>query len=271
MQKKIGIAKNSADQLVIVSGASNGIGKKFFGHFRRQKGVCCIGISRTKGSLLHLDLMNKEATAAIVSALPLEGIKRIIHIHSIGIDKFEPNGKPQFDNDNDGIDDAVYSSNVTAFFNLAEPLIGITAEKKIELLFCHVGSISDSHLIPYWQSFSRSKNIVRKFLRFNPHSHVKGLFLNVSSTLVEKKDGGGQFARPLSDTKCWLKPSQIVKNSVAYIENFTSKLVKYAEFDFVNPSPQYSENYFTDLRKLYDTWQKNMGYEGKPVPHGIRI
>jgi NAD(P)-dependent dehydrogenase (short-subunit alcohol dehydrogenase family) len=257
--------------LVIVSGASNGIGGQFYAHFRAQRDTTCIGISRTGENLLHVDLLDAEKTAAAVAALSLDGIKSIIHIHSIGIDKFEPSGKPHIDHDGDGIDDEVYATNVTAFFNLANPLVQKASEKKIPLLFCHIGSVSDSYTVPLWQSFSRCKNIIRKFLRFNTYPHVKGVFLNISSTMVEKSNGGGQYARPLADTAYWMNPRQLVEAATPHIEGFGSKLLKYAEFDFVNPSPRYSETYFTDLPKLYATWQKDMGFEGKQIPEGIRI
>ena len=63
----------------------------------------------------------------------------------------------------------------------------------------------------------------------------------------------------------------LIKNSTPYIDNFNSQNIKYIELDFFNPSPKYAPDYFINLPKLYKTWQKDMGLEGKEIPAGIRI
>ncbi|MDP2947467.1 MAG: hypothetical protein Q8N88_05120 [Nanoarchaeota archaeon] len=45
----------------------------------------------------------------------------------------------------------------------------------------------------------------------------------------------------------------------------------YAEIDFYKHNPNFKQDYFTNLPKLFATWQRDMGFAGKEVPHGIRI
>ena len=45
----------------------------------------------------------------------------------------------------------------------------------------------------------------------------------------------------------------------------------YVEFDFCKPDPNFKPDYFTNFPKLFVSWQRDMGFESKEVPHGIRI
>jgi hypothetical protein len=46
---------------------------------------------------------------------------------------------------------------------------------------------------------------------------------------------------------------------------------RYAEYDFYKQNPNFRPDYFTNLPKLFATWQRDLGYAGRGVPHGIRI
>ena len=261
--------ENNYKQLVIISGASRGIGKYFLEHYSILENNKTIGISRTKNNpiITSLDLYDANATRQFIENTPLEGIEKTIFIHSIGIDKFEPYGTPNIDKDNDGIDDEVYATNVTTFMNIAKPLIEETSKINIPLNIVNIGSISDRYNVPFWQSFSKSKNIVRNYVKADNHKNVRGMFLNVSTVLADNE----MYARKLADTTYWLPVENLIKNAVPYIDNFNNKNIKFMELDFFNHSPEYTSDYFTNLPKLYRTWQRDMGFNNKAIPEGIRI
>ncbi len=257
------------NQLVVISGASRGIGKYFLQHYSDREDSKTIGISRTNNNphIVSLDLYDANATKQFIENMPLEGLERMIFIHSIGIDKFEPYGTPHIDKDNDGIDDEVYATNVATFMNIAKPLIEKTSKKDIPLNIINIGSISDKYNVLFWQSFSKSKNIVRDYIKTDNHQNVRGMFLNVSTVLADNE----LYARKLADTKYWIPVDTLIKNAVPYIDNFNSQNIKFMELDFFNHSPHYTTDYYTNLPNLYRVWQRDMGFGDKAIPEGIRI
>jgi len=267
--------KINYNKLIIISGTSRGIGKYFLQHYSNQENMKTIGISRTKNhpNIQSLDLYNADVTKQFVEELSLEGLEKIIYIHSIGIDKFEPFGKPNIDKDNDGIDDEVYATNVTTFMNVAKPLIEETSKRNIPLNIVNIGSISDNNsstsdkYVLFWQSFSKSKNIIRNYIKMDNHQNVRGVFLNVSTVLADNE----MYARKLADTTYWLPVEDLIKDAVPYINNFNSPNIKCMELNFLNHSPKYTSDYYTNLPELYKIWQRDMGLGDKAIPQGIRI
>ncbi len=256
--------------MVIISGARQGIGKSFLEHYQLIPGTECLGLSRTdKPGYLQLDLLDETATSQALKSLNLAGIERILYLHAVGMDKFEPKGVPHIDNDGDGIDDEIYNSNVGAFVNLATPLIEKATSHKIPLTLGNIGSISDVYVVPFWQSFSRAKNKVRQYVKSMIGPLVKGIFLNVGSTLDE--EGIYRYGRIHADTTYWQTSQELVQQSAPLIDEVINGSFKFAEFDFYKYNPYFRPDYFTNLPKLYFTWQRDMGFEGKEVPSGIRI
>ncbi|MEI7563951.1 MAG: hypothetical protein WCJ39_10390 [bacterium] len=255
--------------LVIIAGASRGLSKTYFDYYSLQPNTQCIGISRTNTfrHLVSLDLLQSDKAFVFVKELNLSGIDRVIYIHGVGIDKFEPHGVPFIDIDGDGIDDEVYQSNVVTFLHLAEPLIARVTSLHIPLTICNIGSLGDIYNVPFWQSFTKSKNMLRKYMKSNTLPLVKSLFFNVSSTLDET---GEKYGRPFADTTYWLDARDLVHRSVSYLDAFDLQ-TGHMELDFFNPCPWYSKDYFTNLPVLYQIWQRDMGYEGRDIPGNIRI
>ena len=253
--------------LVIIAGASRGIGKAFADRYRSE-GTSVIGINRTGSAGQKLDLMDKNAAYHFVKNLECKEIQKIVYIHAIGVDKFEPQGTPLIDYDGDGIDDEILASNYLSFLHLAEPLIDIVKNLSVPLTLCNIGSISDVFQVPFWQSFTRAKNKVRQFCKSIHEEGINGLVLNVSSTLDEE---GRTYGRKSIDTTYWQTAAELVYRSFGILNSFDSFSVKYAEFDFYKHNPSFRRDYFTNLPALYATWQRDLGYTGKEIPLGIRI
>lgn len=258
----------SNKKFALIAGASRGIGKAFYDHYRQEK-VKTLGISLSGSPGLEKhDLLDENATYRLVKDLDLQGVDSIVYLHSVGIDKFEPDGKPCIDHDGDGIDDEVYASNVTTFLNLAEPLIDKVKGTSTQLTIVNIGSVSDIFKVPYWQSFSRAKNKVRQFARTLHHGSIKSVMLNVSSTL---DDEGRTYGRKCADTTYWQTARELCEKSHGLIELVKDQDAPYVEADFFKPDPKFRPDYFTDLPRLYKSWQRDMGFEGRQIPPNIRI
>lgn len=256
-------------KLVIISGATRGIGKAFADYYKSQKNTEVIGIGHSnQPNITQLDLLEENAVNRFVNELNLNQIKYVVYMHAVGIDKFEPDAKPHIDFDDDGIDDEVYSSNVTAFLNLAEPLIEKIKQTKTPMTICNIGSISDIYEVPFWKSFSKSKNIVRRYLKSITTENVKSIILNISSTLDEDNR---KYGRINADTTYWQTAKELVDKSIDSLEGMKNIDSSYAEFDFYKHNPNFKQDYFTNLPKLFALWQKDMGFIGKEIPPGIRI
>lgn len=253
--------------LYLVAGARRGIGKTFANYFRSKNDGDVMGFSRKQiGLCKQLDFLNVENVENLVGGINFNKFEKIVYLHSIGIDKFEPEGKPQIDLDKDGIDDEVYGTNVVAFRNLADLLVKQSKEKDLALTLINIGSISDIFDVPYWQSFTRSKNIVRQYMKANSSDRINGLMLNISSTLDVDAE---VYARKFANTTYWQTESELLNKVKPLFEiNLNSN---YAEFDFFKHNPNFKSDYFTNLPELLKTWKKDMGYEGKEIPLGLRI
>jgi NAD(P)-dependent dehydrogenase (short-subunit alcohol dehydrogenase family) len=257
-----------AKKLVLISGASKGIGKAFLERYKTVEDVVAIGMNRTGSAGVGLDLMDVGAVNEFVSGLDLGGVENLVYIHGIGVDKFEPKGLPHIDEDGDGIDDEVMDSNYTTFVNFVDPLVEKVNRDDIPLTLCAIGSISDVFEVPYWKSFWRVKNMVRKYCKAVSHDLVRSVILNVSSTL---DNNGRVYGRVHADTTYWQTAFELVAKSFDAVDGFQKGDCSYAEFDFFKPDPNFRSDYFTDLDRLYETWQKDLGFEGKDIPLGIRI
>ncbi len=255
-------------KVVIVSGASKSIGKAFLDQYKTQTDIIPIGLNRTGSAGVMLDLTDPNAAYHFVKDLSLDGVSRIVYMHAIGIDKFEPQGQPEMDFDGDGIDDEVFSSNYLTFLHLVEPLIDRVKHEQTPLTICNIGSISDIFMVPYWQSFSRAKNKVRQFCKSIGEPNISSVVLNISSTLDDK---GNTYGRKNIDTTYWQTTSELVERSFDTLDSAHRLNSNYAEFDFYKYNPSFRKDYFTDLPKLYATWQRDLGFTGKEIPPGIRI
>jgi len=256
-------------KLVLIAGASAGIGRAYFDHYIRQKNIICYGIGRKSSNNTHhikADLLDKEHAESVAKNLNPENVSSILYMHLIGLDKFEPEGIPEIDEDKDGIDDRVLASNFETFKNLAVPLIAKAQEYNKRIHIVNVGSISDIYKVMFWQSFSRAKDEIRRFMKEQP-PELFSTFLNVSSVATDFE----KYGRPYADTRYWLRPEELVSRSLSIIERDTTAS-RYIEVDIFNPDPNFRSDYFTNLPELLKKWKHDMGIkEDEEVPRGLRI
>ncbi|MFA6064506.1 MAG: hypothetical protein WCW44_02115 [archaeon] len=236
-------------KLIIIAGARGDLGKFYYAHFQKKYGANCIGLSSKINSpntgLLKIDLFDKNACSTFVQNLRLSKYKEIILIHSIGRFLFEEKGVPIIDENHDGIEDGIYLTNVTTFLNISQPLIEkIQTLPNTCLTLCAIGSISDREMVPFWQSFSKSKNILREYIHANISKNVHGVFINISSTEKEEE-------RIFAHKKYWLSSKEVVNASVRAIEDNN---LYWQEIDILKPDPEYYPTYYKDYEGIYKKW-----------------
>lgn len=239
-------------KLVLIPGVTGKMGKSFSQKFKELKGYEVIGITsnskKKSKSIIVSNLLNKKEVKDLVKNIKSSSYDEILLIHSIGPFLFEEKGKPVKDENKDGIDDKIYNLNFITFKNIAEELLKIENKKKILLTFVAFGSISDRYNVPWWQSYSKSKIILKEFMRNLVNKNVRGIFINVGST--EKKG-----ERPFANKKYWLNCKEVVTKSLRPI---LDKNIYWQEIDLFKPNPNYCKDFFKKHEELKKRWLYEM-------------
>jgi len=258
--------KNKKENLILVSGATAKLGQAYVSYLVKSNSFKVIGLSRKRRNTLEnyteylrCNLMNKNEVYKKISKIDISSFKEIWLIHAVGKFKFEESGEPKEDFDLDGIDDKVYDSNVVSFLNIFVPLIEKiekTNSKNKTLRIMCFGSITDRYSIPYWNSYTKSKNKLRNILRaFSERNDfkksTKALFVNVSTV----DTGNENLLRPFADKSYWLKPEEIVRKSLAELLKHKKG---YFETDVYRHKPDFDSGYYHNTSAILKKWKKEM-------------
>lgn len=237
-------------KLVVVSGVTGSLGEAYLKHYRKSENKV-VGISRNQPETpfldvqyLQSDLIDEQATNRSIRRIPLEDIADILLIH--------PVGKFKFEDDFTEIDQEVYASNVQTFTNLADALLECTNQAKPNITLVAFGSISDKYDVPFWKSYSESKNALRRYIHklTDKEDNIRGVFFNLSSVKTRNESN----LRPFANTGYWLTPEEIVRRSVPEL----SSVENWKEVDIYNLSPDYSPEIYTDYSKVLERWTREM-------------
>lgn len=254
--------KQKERRLVVVTGATGDLGRSYLEHYSKVTNTLCVGLIRRRESnpipnvtSLLTDLQDKSLTEERIKSVHLDGLESIIFIHPVGKFKFEERGVPEVDSLRIGIDNEVLAHNLDTFHNVVRPLLEQRERYgNIPLTLVAFGSLSDPYNVPWWDSYSKSKLVLRKDMRELAGKSLltKSVFINLSSvrTANEKK------TRPFADQTYWISTSEVVKRSVGLIDNPNNP---YTELDVFEPSPDYREGYYKDYDALKDKWLHEMG------------
>ena len=257
-------------RLVIVTGASGALGNAYINALSKHWDSLCIGISRQKVHsksndvtyIENLDLLDSESVRKqIDKELPFSRVKEVLLVHPVGKFKFEESKSPEVDIDGDGIDDEVYASNVKTFNNVKNPLLELAEQTGniSDLTLCAFGSVSDRYKVPFWISYSKSKDILRQHIsgmarQSGKNVNIKGVFVNVSSV----NTGNERQLRPYADMTHWLQPDEIVDDSVDVLIRSRIRNMEMDVFKAItgfDPATYYSES------EVVKRWRKDMGKE----------
>lgn len=191
-------ASGYRERTFVIAGINGDIGIEFA---RRLQGHGKLyGISRKKDKLegiiynhIKCDLLKPQEIQGMFSNLGYLG--DLTYIHLPGKFQFQDENHPITDINNDGIDDDTFRTNVETFRNVMPNLFEYLSKyPETNLKLITIGSTSDLYNIPYWHSFTHSKNELRKeFRKMYGHPATYGwvgsLFINVSTTEGKQLSG----------------------------------------------------------------------------------
>ena len=251
--------KQEDERAIVIAGITGDIGSELAQRLVQHGKL--YGLSRSPKKLnveyTHLQadfLKPSEITSAFEQIKPA---KELIYFHLIGVFRFEDKNHPITDKDGDGIDDETFATNVKTFRNVKQSLEDyLTKNPSSKLRIICVGSSSDLYDLPFWRSFTRSKNELRKEFRImygNPKTYgrVSALTINVSTV------SGKQLSteRPYISREFCLTPQEVAEQSMPYI--LDSK-PSFLEISLIKPHPSFTDPEFLTLENIRQRWYRDM-------------
>ncbi len=247
------------ERVIVIAGINGDIGKELAQRLMEHGKLYGISRSAKKSGLeythIQADFLKPEELAfAFESVTPA---KELIYLHLIGVFRFEDRNHPIVDRDKDGIDDETFTTNVTTFRNVKQSLSNYLAQNpSSRLRIIGVGSSSDLYDLPFWRSFTHSKNELRKEFRLiygNPQTYgrVSALTINVSTV------SGKQLSteRPYISREFCLSPQEVAEQSMPYILDTKPSFL---EISLIKPHPSFTDPEFLELENVRQRWYKDM-------------
>lgn len=263
---------NNFSKIAFVTGASGSLGQAYIEELKKDKECLIVGISRKTDGLndeenvkyIPAGTDNKKTLEAFSSMLKLFEPKNeknsITLIDTVGPIKFEIHDDDKILNPERWgvgkyVSPDVYKNNVESFKTFSTNFISSVEKRSEELkkagtikkdLNCAImafGTVSNDYQTPFWQSYTYSKEIVKRYLRFIANTRkdsntvkVKGLFVE-TGTIATK---GANDLRPGEKTNPnWLPPERVTKESLDYFRqnNETFAITRvYDKKDDFNPN-----------------------------------
>lgn len=258
---------NKNKTLYIVAGAAGEIGTSFLKKLTDNKNDCVAIIRKREVSFespflktIKLDLTSQYEIETGLKDIKFEDYQKIVYLHTIGVDKFDPRGYPKIDKMKT-IDSDVYDTNVNSFKYLYRYCVkrvrdyNLAHDQKINLKISIIAGTSDKHTPFVIESFCEAKFILRQYIQSAVNLYpdfVSGLSINVTSTITES----ALKVRPYADTTYWLTPEEVVSQS---IETLIEDSKGYKELDLLKKSPLFVNDYYENNTLLYDKWTKETG------------
>ncbi len=244
---------------IIIAGINGDIGKEFAKALIKKGELYGISRGPNKSGLeyehLCADLFNEQEISKDFKKIKIS--EEVIYVHLVGNFRFEDKNHPIKDDNNDGIDDDIFETNVTTFRNVRPFLIKTLEENpKTKLKIVAIGSSADLYEVPYYQSFTRAKNELRKEFRLlygnlKTYGRVSSLFIDV--TTVDGRQLSNE--RPFISKDFVLTPKDIVSQSLSYIlDNRTSFL----ELVLIKPNPDFESRWCKSCENIRNFWYRDM-------------
>lgn len=259
------------EKTFIIAGINGEIGTEFAKRFQGLGKI--YGISRKIDHVeginydhVKCDLLKKDNVQNMFDSIDLSG--ELTYVHLPGKFYFQDENHPIKDRVGDGIDDEIFSTNVKTFRTVMPYLIDyLIKNPKSKLKLVAIGSTSDLYDIPYWHSFTHSKNELRKDFRSvygtpEVFGRVSTLMINVST--VDGKQLNGE--RPYIKKQFLLTPKDILDNSLEYVLDNRSHSL---EVSVLHPNPEFNRKDFLDNHAIKQRWYKDMYGQDKTIKGGV--
>lgn len=264
-------------KLVIIAGVTGSIGQELLRHYLLDKNTIVYGLSRRGVSMdqfsalpehnliINVDMYSDSKISEFVSKIPKSSFEKITYYHLLGEFKTEINEKLEIvvenDLDGDGIDDEVYKLVAHAYKTMTSHLNDLSVKNNSELDIVSFGSLADRHGVPCFQSFGKSREIVKNFSQemFKNNENLNVYLFDTSTILAadEMLERPFIFATQVNPAY-WITPLELVNRTISFI----SSQKGFVEKDIYLVNPNFSNDYFnaeiTYKRRVKELFNQNI-------------
>lgn len=250
--------------LVIIAGVAGEIGKAFAEKLIENK-IETIGVVRNRkvegidSSLFRMISCHLDDSKSIehsFKSVSFEPYERIIYLHTIGTDRFDPRNYPNITK-METIAPDIYDSNVNTFKYLLRYISDRInkSQKKILMKTAIIAGVPDKYTPFVIEPFCEAKLLLRAYIRSYEERYPEwfsGLSINITSTITKS----ALKVRPYADLQNWLTPENVVEESFLTL---ISEASSYEEKDIIKFSESFVEDYYENDGMLYEKWSKETG------------
>lgn len=269
------LIKKNMKKLIIISGVTGSMGQEFLRKYIIEPNTIIYGISR-KGIPIHdfkslpnhnlivnVDLTNNSDIHSFVSKIPKQQYESISYFHLVGEFKTEldEKGKIIIENDIDGIDNDVRSLVADTYKYIVSNIIESELIKIKKINIISFGSLADPYKLNCFQSFWKSREIVKNYSRSikQKYSNINFYLFNTSTLcaadeMLERPFIFGTNVNP----QFWITPYELVQRVSGHLISEKG----FVERDIYVPNPYFSKDYFTEqkthIRRVKELYNKSI-------------
>lgn len=262
-------------KLIIIAGVTGSMGQEFLRKYLLEPNTLIYGISRKGFSLsgfsslpdhhmiVNVDLTNQAEIESFIEKIPKQTYESISYFHLVGEFKTEltSEGKVAIEHNVDGIDETVRTLVADAYIHMVSEITksNLCAVEKINVI--SFGSLADSHKLDCFQSFWKSREIVKKFSREirDAYQNINFYLFNTSTLCAADEMLERPFIFATSvNPQFWITPHDLVQRVSGHIDSEQG----FFERDIYVPNPYFSRDYFTEekthIRRVKELYNKNI-------------
>lgn len=254
-------------KLYIISGITGAVGNALLAEVAKEPGAVVYGISRkgkeyvtfvnsrtgllqTHTFICSLGELEDATIKSFLGLIDVNTYSSVTYVHALGHFPFEVNrdGEHQVLNDKngDGIDDLTYDLSFRVFKTVTSRLKTICEKHQVPVAAFIIGSITDKFRLKEHQSWWRTFDLIRTYMKETAGQGFGMHLVNVSSVICSHEI----ITRPYvfidtdADMRFWLAPSELAGYISAQLKG-TSAFSGFQEHDLFHERPDLNKDYFS--------------------------
>lgn len=262
-------------KLIIITGVTGSMGQEFLRKYLLEPDTLIYGISRrgidisdfqllpTHHLIVNVDLSNNKEIQSFITKIPKLEYESVSYFHLVGEFKTELNSKGEvvIKNNVEDMDSTVRSLVADAYEYMISTIVESSLVSVSKINVISFGSLADPHKLDCFQSFWKSREIVKKFSQsiHEKYRNVHFYLFNTSTLCAadEMLERPFIFGTPVNP-QFWITPHDLIER----VSGHLSSEIGFVERDIYVPNPYFKEDYFTEynthIRRVKELYNKTI-------------